>query len=108
LIKVKVQARGAARQWPTQAADATGMKVELLVCAGSGPCERAERVWRAVAADGGFTLEVIDLRGPAGAVIEARLNLTAIPAVVIDGRLAAVGVQSAAEARALLNALSRE
>jgi hypothetical protein len=78
------------------------MKVELLVRAGSAPCERAERVWRELAAASDFELEVIDLRTPAGEAIEARLHLTAIPAVVIDGHLAGVGVQSPDEARALV------
>lgn len=78
------------------------MKVELLVCADSASCQRAERVWRELAANGDFELEVIDLRTPAGEAIEARLQLTAIPAVVIDGNLAGVGVQSLEEARALI------
>jgi hypothetical protein len=82
------------------------VKVELLVCAGSAPCERAERVWRELAAAGDFELEVIDLRTPAGEAIEARLRLTAIPAVVIDGHLAGVGVQSPEEARALVLSLA--
>jgi hypothetical protein len=82
------------------------VKVELLVCAGSAPCERAERVWRELAAAGDFELEVIDLRTPAGEAIEARLQLTAIPAVVIDGHLAGVGVQSPDEARALVLSLA--
>jgi hypothetical protein len=82
------------------------MKVELLVRAGSAPCERAERVWREVATADGFDLEVIDLRTPAGEAIEARLRLTAIPAVVIDGHLAGVGVQSPDEARALVLSLA--
>jgi hypothetical protein len=82
------------------------MKVELLVCVGSAPCERAERVWRTLAAEGGFELEVIDLRTPAGESIESRLQLTAIPAVVIDGHLAGVGVQSPEEARALVRGVA--
>lgn len=82
------------------------MRVQLLVCAGSAPCERAERVWRELAADGDFELDVIDLRTPAGEAIEARLQLTAIPAVVIDGHLAGVGVQSPEEARALIRGIA--
>lgn len=82
------------------------MKVQLLVCADSAPCQRAERVWRALAANGDFELDVIDLRTPAGEAIEARLQLTAIPAVVIDGRLAGVGVQSPEEARALIRGMA--
>jgi hypothetical protein len=103
---IKVNDRAAARRDSarriTKVPRAAGMRVELLVCAGSAPCARAERVWREVAADGGFELEVIDLRTPIGEAIEARLQLTAIPAVVIDGHLAGVGVQSPDEARALL------
>jgi glutaredoxin len=83
------------------------MKVELLVRAGSGPCQRAERIWREVARADGVELIVIDLADPAASVLDTRPPVTAVPAIVIDGKLAAVGVQSPEEARALLHQATR-
>ncbi|UCH53271.1 MAG: thioredoxin family protein [Pseudomonadota bacterium] len=79
------------------------MKVELLVRAGSGPCERAERIWREVATAQGIELVVVNLADRTGSELATQPTITAVPAVLIDGQLAAVGVQSPEEARALVS-----
>lgn len=78
------------------------MKLQLFVSDTFAPCREAERVWRAVAEENGAELAIIDINSDAGRSLAAPLGVNVVPAVVIDGRLLAIGVQSAAEARGLL------
>ena len=78
------------------------MKVQLLVSESCAPCDQAEKVWRQVAAERALDFSVVDLAGPEGRTLADRLRLRTIPALVIDGRLIAIGVQSPEEARALV------
>jgi thioredoxin-like negative regulator of GroEL len=80
----------------------TEVKVQLLVSASCAPCDQAEKVWREVAAECALDFSVVDLGGPEGQALAERLRLRTIPALVIDGRLIAIGVQSPEEARALV------
>lgn len=74
------------------------MKVELLVSEWCPTCPQAERVWNAVAVQREFELAVIDLAQPEGRELAHRLRVRTIPALVIDGELKAVGVQTMTEA----------
>lgn len=78
------------------------VKVQLLVSESCVPCDQAEKVWRQVAAERALDFSVVDLAGPEGQALVDRLRLKTIPALVIDGRLIAIGVQSPEEARALV------
>lgn len=78
------------------------MKVELLVSEWCPTCPQAERVWSAVATERDFEFAVIDLAQPEGRALAQRLRVRTIPAIVIDGELKAVGVQSPAEARQMV------
>lgn len=80
------------------------MKVELLVSEWCPTCPQAEQVWRAVAAERDFDLAVIDLAQPEGRELARRLRIRTIPALVIDGELKAVGVQSVSEAHRMVAA----
>lgn len=77
-------------------------KVELLVARWYEPCRQAEAVWRAVVAEQGDTLNVLDIDAPEGQALMARHKLKAIPAVFINGELVAVGVQDRPHALELL------
>lgn len=79
------------------------VKIQLLITKGSEPCSRAEAVWRSACAERGVELLVVDVQGPEGAALCEGLSLSALPALMLDGRLMAVGVQSPEEARALLD-----
>lgn len=57
-----------------------------------------------VAREHGFVLEVIDVDQPEGRVLMERLHLGTVPAVLIDGRPVAVGVQSQEEAEKIVRA----
>ncbi len=74
------------------------MKVELLVSEWCPTCPQAERVWSAVAAEREIEFAVIDLAQQEGRELAHRLRVRTIPAIVIDGELKAVGVQTMAEA----------
>ncbi|MDP2879413.1 MAG: thioredoxin family protein [Sulfuricella sp.] len=84
------------------------MKIELIVSGVCPFCLEAEKVWRAAAADHGFEFAVLDIAQPEGAVLAQRLKLQTVPALLIDGTLRAVGVQSPEEALALLQPARQE
>jgi thioredoxin-like negative regulator of GroEL len=79
------------------------MKVQLLVSDACDPCDQAEKVWRGVAAELELDFSVVNLDRPEGRQLAERLQLQTIPALVVDGVLVAIGVQSAEEARALVS-----
>ena len=79
------------------------MKVQLLVSDACDPCDQAEIVWREVAAELELDFSVVNLDQPEGRQLAERLQLQTIPALVVDGVLVAIGVQSAEEARALVS-----
>lgn len=78
------------------------MKIRLVVSGTCPFCLEAEKVWREAAAGQGLEFAVIDIAQPEGEALARRLKLQTVPALVIDGVLRAVGVQSPEEARALL------
>ena len=78
------------------------MKVQLLVSETCVPCGQAEKVWRQVADERALDFSVVNLTDPQGRQLADDLQLKTIPAVVIDGVLVAIGVQSLDEARALI------
>lgn len=78
------------------------MKVQLLVSDSCAPCDQAEKIWRRVAAERELDFSLLDLAEPEGKALADRLQLKAIPALVVDGVLVAIGVQSPDEARALV------
>ena len=78
------------------------MKIELIVSGACPFCLEAEKVWREVAADRGCEFYVVDIAQPEGAALVQDLKLQTVPALLIDGTLRAVGVQSRGEALTLL------
>ena len=84
------------------------MKIELVVSGVCPFCLEAEKVWREVAADRGFEFYIVDIAQPEGAALAQRLKLQTVPAIVIDGTLRAVGVQSPEEALTLLQPARQE
>jgi thioredoxin-like negative regulator of GroEL len=79
------------------------MKVELLVANWSSSCRRAEAVWREVAHERTLDFKVVDVDQPQGRILMQRLQLKTIPALLVDGQLVAIGVQSEQAARAILD-----
>lgn len=84
------------------------MKIELIVSGVCPFCLEAEKVWREVAADRGVEFYVVDIDQPEGAALAQRLKLQTVPALLIDGTLRAVGVQSPEEALTLLQPARQE
>lgn len=78
------------------------MKIELLIAQGCPFCREAEQVWRQAAAEQKAELSLLDVGHPHGQAITHRLTLKTVPAVLIDGTLKGVGVQTLDEARRLL------
>ena len=84
------------------------MKIELVVSGACPYCSAAEKVWREAAAEGNLEFAILDVTVPEGAALAQRLNLQTVPALLIDGILRAVGVQSLEEARTLLQPVRLE
>lgn len=78
------------------------VKIELLVAPDCVPCAKAEALWRDVAHQQGLTLTVLDRREQEGKFLSHRFHLKTFPALVINGKLVAVGVQSREQAESLL------
>lgn len=78
------------------------MKVQLLVSEWCASCHQAERIWSEVAQERDFDYQVVDMAQPEGKALVSQLRLKTIPALLIDGELKAIGVQSRPEALALV------
>lgn len=78
------------------------MKLLLLVSNPCPECQRAELVWASIAAAHGLPFQVLDIGDKAGADLRNRLDLHTVPAIVIDGVLKGIGVQSPTEAERLI------
>lgn len=78
------------------------MRVELLVTRDSSSCRKAESLWRSMCEKNNLTLRVLEDDSPEGREVLARLGLNALPAILLDGRLVAVGVQTPEQAAELL------
>ncbi|MDA8389313.1 MAG: thioredoxin family protein [Gammaproteobacteria bacterium] len=78
------------------------MEVRLLVSQWCPVCPQAEAVWAEVAKRHPIDYRVLDIAKPEGRTLVAGLRIRTVPAVVIDGGLKAVGVQSMHDALALL------
>jgi len=78
------------------------MKVTLLVSEWCPTCPNAERVWREVYQEKAFELEVLDVAQPEGRRLVADKLIKTIPATLVAGELAKVGVPSTGEARELV------
>ncbi|MDO9068793.1 MAG: thioredoxin family protein [Deltaproteobacteria bacterium] len=84
------------------------MKIELIVSGVCPFCQEAEKVWREVTSNRDLEFSVVDITQPEGAALAQRLKLQTVPALLIDGTLRAVGVQSPEEALILLQPARQE
>ncbi|MDA8361628.1 MAG: thioredoxin family protein [Gammaproteobacteria bacterium] len=78
------------------------MEVRLLVSQWCPVCPQAEAVWAEVARRHSLDYRVLDIAKPEGRTLVADLRIRTVPAVVVDGQLKAVGVQSVNDALALV------
>ncbi len=84
------------------------MRVELLVTRDSSSCRKAEIVWNSICEKNNLTLRVLEDDTPEGRCVLTRLKLHALPAILLDGRLVAVGVQTEDQALELLRAAGND
>ena len=89
------------------AGEVSVMRVQLLVSDDCAPCRVAEALWRDVCNEHDASLEIVDLASPAGAALGKSLDIRTLPAVLLDGKLVAVGVQSRSQSEVLLNPAAR-
>ena len=84
------------------------MKIQLVVPAYFPLCERVEKIWREVTTEQNFEFSVVDSEQKEGHALVQRLDLKTIPALVVDGLLVAIGVQTLDQARQIVTATRRE
>lgn len=73
------------------------MKVELVVSEWCQTCHQAEKVWRGIAEKKAIDFAVVDMGQPEGRELATRLRIRSIPAIVLDGELAQIGVHPEGE-----------
>lgn len=78
------------------------MHIQLLIASWCSSCQRAQKIWTDICARHGLALEILDLDTPAGEAVTHRHHLKIMPAVLIDDQPRAIGVQTEAEAEAVL------
>jgi len=78
------------------------MKLQLLVSKWCPTCPAAEKVWSEAAAREGLQLEVLDVGNSDGRRVVVDLVIRTVPAMVIDGKLRALGTSTISQALALL------
>jgi len=81
------------------------MHIQLLVSNTCAVCAQAESVWRTLSTQRNVRFSLVHIDDPDGHTLAERLNLRTIPAVLIDGTLAGIGVQTAEQAGAILDGL---
>lgn len=82
------------------------MKVQLLISETCDHCRRAERIWSEIAAEHRLDFSVVGLERPEGEALAERLQINTIPALVVDGVLVAIGVQTPEEAEEIVASVS--
>ncbi len=80
-----------------------GMNIQLLVSTTCAVCDQAETVWKTLSTQRNIPFSVVRIDEPDGQALAQRLNLRTIPAVLVDGALVGVGVQTHDEAAAILD-----
>jgi len=78
------------------------MLVEILVTDSCPSCDRTVAVWDAACREAGAALDIINVSGPEGKRRLEAMKLGTVPAVLIDGKLVAIGLQSGQVARELI------
>jgi glutaredoxin len=71
---------------------ATEPEVQLLVSEWCPSCHQAETVWQQLAGERTIRFNVVDMAQPEGRELVKQLRIRSVPAVVVDGELAAVGL----------------
>lgn len=84
------------------------MELRLLVSKWCPVCPQAELIWAEVARQQALDYQVIEINDPAGRALVSDLRIKTVPAVVVDGRLKAVGLHSLGEALKLLQPKDHE
>ncbi|HEY8555409.1 MAG TPA: thioredoxin family protein [Burkholderiales bacterium] len=102
MTKVKAVAPVLPLRWRGSGTVEPSVELQLFVSPSFAPCLQAERVWREIAAEAGVELAVIDIESEHGRAVASELGLAMVPAIAVDGRLVAIGVQTHDEARSVL------
>jgi glutaredoxin len=80
------------------------MLVEILVTDHCPVCDRSIAAWRTACREAGVSLEVTNVNNPEGQRRLDAMKLGTVPALLIDDKLVAVGLQSEQLAHELLTA----
>lgn len=79
------------------------MKLELLVITPCTLCRKAQEIWEEISRTRHIAFRTVDVADTEGAAIMDRLDLKTVPAILVDGQLKGVGVQSKEQAIAIID-----
>lgn len=78
------------------------MEIEILVSKDCRSCAKAVAQWKQLCEERDIPLRVCDAEGERGRALVVRFDLKVLPALLVDGELKAVGVQTREQAQMLL------
>lgn len=74
-------------------------KVQLLVSKWCPTCPQAEQLWFKISEEKNIELKILDVSDRSGREMVTKLMIKSIPATIIDGKLAFIGVPSIEKAQ---------
>ncbi len=81
------------------------MNIQLIISGQAKQSQATERVWRTICEDMGLSLQIINSENEAGRSLVKKLNLRTLPALIVDGRVIAVGQPDTISAKKILRDL---
>jgi len=81
------------------------VNIQLIISGQAKQSQATERVWRTICEDMGLSLQIINSENEAGRSLVKKLNLRTLPALIVDGRVIAVGQPDTISAKKILRDL---
>ncbi len=81
------------------------MNIQLIISGQAKQSQATERVWRTICEDMGLSLQIINSENETGRSLAKKLNLRTLPALIVDGRVIAVGQPDTISAKKILRDL---
>ena len=81
------------------------MKLQLILAGTYSTCKDTQDVWKTVCEENQLSLETFDIEKPEGEKLAAQLDVKSFPALIVDGKIKAVGHPEIEKARSLIKSI---
>ena len=81
------------------------MQLQLILAGTYDTCKDTQKVWETVCNEHQLSLETFDIEKPEGEKLASQLAIKSFPALVVDGKIKAVGHPDIDKARAMIKAM---